>query len=151
MVGNLRWSADDDSFLRFNADTMTDEQLAQRLNRTVAAVAERRKRFTDSRPARPWSPEDIQFLTDNLATMTHHDIAAHLDRSHLSVANRVHDLKHGSTEFVPYRRASLEEWAQDKSEAVKAAVRTRLGDDGGTAAAITEETDEYIQRIFPDE
>jgi hypothetical protein len=86
----IRWTKDEDDYLRSNYATASYDALAEQLGRSHAGIKDRARRIGASKRAKRvrWSDKDHAFLRDNRGTMSLSEIAAELGRTKAAIVNR---------------------------------------------------------------
>ncbi len=76
------WSKSEIDFVRNNYKNMTQQQLSEKLGRTVCSVNTiiTKHKLKKKKTPRPWSDEDIDFLKNNHLTMSRKELAKALNR-----------------------------------------------------------------------
>lgn len=98
---NKKWTAEEKELLRNLYGTMPTKELAQKFNRSVAAIQREAtnqnlkisdEQYTQVTGKRRWTLEDDLFIKENYTFLKSEEIAKHLNRSGYSVRKRVQHL-----------------------------------------------------------
>lgn len=96
----IRWTPEEDKFLRENVETKSNNEIALHLNKNVDQVLKRLCKLKIKRSQEAcqrlkvstWKPEEDQFIKDNLAIKTNPEIAISLGTTELAVKHRIQKL-----------------------------------------------------------
>lgn len=79
-----RWTKDQIDFLKENYGIISDEEISQKLNKTISSIKHKVSREGIESP-KTWTEEELQYLRDNYKTKTYKELAKELGRSKAAI------------------------------------------------------------------
>jgi len=87
-----RWSDKDDQLLKKIYKKFSDDQLAEKMGRSLMAVRKRRYHLGLEKPSSNWTSEEVAFLTRNFHKLTVLELTETLNRSVAAIYGKAHSI-----------------------------------------------------------
>ena len=84
-----KWTAEEETFLKKNYQTMTQKQLADKLNRKIGSIRWKAEKLGLKKvEEREWTEKEIKFLIENYQNMSDRELAKKLNRTKSSILHK---------------------------------------------------------------
>lgn len=87
-----RWTKDQIDFLKENYGIISDEEISQKLNKTISSIKHKVSREGIESP-KTWTEEELQYLRDNYKTKTYKELAKELGRSKAAIDLKINRMR----------------------------------------------------------